>query len=321
MAKIHRFIPFGFWPSNWGLVGKRRQLAEAEYFYDGEDLERALLPINFAPDSDEFKLAEIKINRTFNKVSEYEYEQGLVSFDPNLDTKSKLIGLAKVENRFGKISSEDLEYRLLELSYDSHEHIEFKRSKLGLDQRYRKLTDEEYDLSLLNLNHPNSDTEEAKKAILQHNLKFAKITDQEYDHGILSLRFTDYESVEFKVAELELEFKHGNITQNEWERETAELLGEPWFNIIGAENRRQGDRTSLAIEMDWNSHFPRFLETQGWSGTSDDEIVDRWFEEAMRQMVAPELSEDQIDAMEDEDYLPPRGSKRNRRDGGITEYS
>ena len=33
-------------PASWGLKGKTRAIAEAEYYYEGEELEKALAEIN-----------------------------------------------------------------------------------------------------------------------------------------------------------------------------------------------------------------------------------------------------------------------------------
>ena len=38
MGKRFRIIPFGLWPANWGLEGKRREEAKLEYYWEGEDL-------------------------------------------------------------------------------------------------------------------------------------------------------------------------------------------------------------------------------------------------------------------------------------------
>ena len=45
MAKKTK-LPFSMMPASWGLKGKSRAVAEAEYYYDGEDLEKALAEIN-----------------------------------------------------------------------------------------------------------------------------------------------------------------------------------------------------------------------------------------------------------------------------------
>ena len=41
MAKKTK-LPFSMMPASWGLSGKTRAVAEAEYYYDGEELEEVL---------------------------------------------------------------------------------------------------------------------------------------------------------------------------------------------------------------------------------------------------------------------------------------
>ena len=46
MTKIRKIIPFSCLPASWGLQGKSRQIAEAEYLLTGYELEEKLLYIN-----------------------------------------------------------------------------------------------------------------------------------------------------------------------------------------------------------------------------------------------------------------------------------
>ena len=60
MAKKSK-LPFSMMPASWGLKGKSRAIAEAEYYYDGEELEKALAAID-AETEDEKTVAEIEID-------------------------------------------------------------------------------------------------------------------------------------------------------------------------------------------------------------------------------------------------------------------
>lgn len=50
---IKRTIKFGWLPGHWGLTGKLREIAEAEYTLIGEDLEKRKIEINIAEHSEE----------------------------------------------------------------------------------------------------------------------------------------------------------------------------------------------------------------------------------------------------------------------------
>ena len=71
MSKIKRFLPFGILPGSWGLKGKTRKMAEAEYYYDGYDLE--IVTAGIENDSvDDQKIAKSEIDLKYNKKSSYE---------------------------------------------------------------------------------------------------------------------------------------------------------------------------------------------------------------------------------------------------------
>ena len=60
-------IPFSMLPASWGLKGKSRAIAEAEYYYDGEDLEKALALIEVDNEVDG-KVAELEIDLKNEKI-------------------------------------------------------------------------------------------------------------------------------------------------------------------------------------------------------------------------------------------------------------
>jgi hypothetical protein len=78
MAKRKRFIPFGLWPANWGLEGKRKQIALAEYHLDGEDLDRELLAIDHEgkdADDKDFLLGVARLDLKHGKITEREFRK------------------------------------------------------------------------------------------------------------------------------------------------------------------------------------------------------------------------------------------------------
>ena len=250
MAKINRIIPFSWWPANWGLSGTRRAEAEAEYYWDGEDLAYKRLDIKHEnQDSKEYRTDKLKLDYRYHKVGEFDYGLGLIENDVKLTEVERERQVAKYLHKFGRLSAEELEYKLFELSYEIKETESYHREKLKLDVR------------------------------------FGKKTEEQAEHELLDMKWENKTSIDYKIAQLGLELKYGNITENQHDKEVATLLREPWFNLIGADHTIKGDNTQLAIELDWNDYFIQFLESKGCTGVSPDDIVDRWFEEAMRQML------------------------------------
>lgn len=64
-------LPFGWLPGTWGLKGKTREIAKAEYELEGYELDRKLAELN---NDDPVKRAiEItKIDAKHNKISQYD---------------------------------------------------------------------------------------------------------------------------------------------------------------------------------------------------------------------------------------------------------
>ena len=85
MAKKKRLIPFKFLPASWGLSGKTKEVAQAEYELTGYDLDVALAEINHEKDSLEYKLAKAEIDNRygkFNSVNEYEKHVATLKNEP-----------------------------------------------------------------------------------------------------------------------------------------------------------------------------------------------------------------------------------------------
>ena len=87
---------------------------------------------------------------------------------------------------------------------------------------------------------------------------------------------------ELELAQAEYELsgsdKQDKIVEinNKFDKEEATEKKEPWVNVIkmgiDPENVVQG-----YFELDWNTHFVTNLKEHGFSGNSDEEIVDHWF--------------------------------------------
>jgi hypothetical protein len=178
MSKKKRIVPFSWWPANWGLEGERKELAEAEYYFEGEALERK----------------KIKIRKPEGR-------------DRDLD-------LLVLDEQYERISPEDALYRKLELGHEDHDSSEYQQSRLELD------------------------------------------------------------------------ISTGRKTRDEAHKAIADLRKEPWFAILRGEHKSNGDGSQLTFELDWNDHFVEGLVQNGWSGRTDDEIVDAWFSSTCRELMA-----------------------------------
>lgn len=93
-------------------------------------------------------------------------------------------------------------------------------------------------------------------------------------------------------------------------KELANQKKEPWVTVVethvGKENVRNG-----FFELDWNEYFVVQLRGSGYTGATDEEVVDQWFVELCRNLGG----EEGID-------MSKRGAgyvNRALRDDGMTE--
>lgn len=73
MAKKTK-LPFSMMPASWGLKGKTRAIAEAEYYYEGEELEEVLAELGADSDIDK-KVAKLDVKLKNKKIGQSEYDK------------------------------------------------------------------------------------------------------------------------------------------------------------------------------------------------------------------------------------------------------
>lgn len=96
-------LPFGILPGHWGLAGKTREIAKAEYELKGYELKLRLLEIKKDEMSlDKFELDKIELDFNHDKISEKEYHRKLA--ETIKDDKQKELALLELDYREGKFS-------------------------------------------------------------------------------------------------------------------------------------------------------------------------------------------------------------------------
>jgi hypothetical protein len=95
-------------------------------------------------------------------------------------------------------------------------------------------------------------------------------------------------------------------------KEIATENKEPWVAVLDTHINKDNIRNGF-FELDWNEYFVLQLRSNGYTGETDEAIVDAWFSELCRNVGA----EEEID-------MSRRGSgyvSRALRDDGRTEIS
>jgi hypothetical protein len=103
-------LPFGFWPGHWGLKGKTREIAKAEYESSTPyELDVRLLEINHGDDSAAMARGKLDLDLKHGYLTDYEYRQKLADIENNHD--DTLADIAKLDI--------DLEHKkITQLEYD-----------------------------------------------------------------------------------------------------------------------------------------------------------------------------------------------------------
>jgi hypothetical protein len=72
-------------------------------------------------------------------------------------------------------------------------------------------------------------------------------------------------------------------------KERATKKGEPWVAVLDTKVNKDNVRNGF-FELDWNEHFITELKKSGYGfdGDPEEEIVDRWFRDLARNMLAEE---------------------------------
>lgn len=72
--KKKKLIPFSWLPASWGLAGKTRAMAEAEYYYEGDELEEKIVEIN-ADTTEEAEIAKLELKLKREEISQSAFDK------------------------------------------------------------------------------------------------------------------------------------------------------------------------------------------------------------------------------------------------------
>jgi hypothetical protein len=93
-------------PGSWGLKGKTREIAQAEYELSGMELEEKLLEINHAEDQEVLRLLKLALYRKHSKIDQYEYDQQKAKIQAGGQEQAEKIALLDVDLAHKKIDQQ-----------------------------------------------------------------------------------------------------------------------------------------------------------------------------------------------------------------------
>lgn len=89
---------------------------------------------------------------------------------------------------------------------------------------------------------------------------------------------------EESVEQVELTTEEARRAALDAEKEEATKKGEPWVAVLDTQVNPDNIRNGF-FELDWNNEFIEQLLDAGYSGETNEEIVDQWFRTIVSQML------------------------------------
>ena len=186
----------------------------------------------------------------------------------------------------------------------------------GLKGKTRQIAEAEYYLSgyelairLAEINCDDVQALELRKLEIDH--KFAKIDAYDYAVKCAELQLS---GTELELCKLEIDLEHHRISQAKHDRSVADLRGEPYVNMPDI-RWDPNDPSRSYFELDYNEHFVLFLRDNRYTGTTSEEVVEKWLNDVCRSVA----QEGFIDDTKIVTTPPVPTKKRNKK--SRTEYS
>jgi hypothetical protein len=76
-------------------------------------------------------------------------------------------------------------------------------------------------------------------------------------------------------------------------KEAANAKKEPWVTVLQTHVNPESPKNGF-FELDWNEYFVLMLRNNGYTGVTEEEIVDQWFSDLCREVG----SEDNVPGMD-----------------------
>ena len=104
-------------------------------------------------------------------------------------------------------------------------------------------------------------------------------------------------------------------------KEQATKDKEPWFTIVDVEIDKDNPRNG-AFELDWNEYFVEMLRKHGLTGQTNEEIIDRWFQDLCKQIALESYDEEVFEAHEEnkESTAQEKEKQKELLEDGKREY-
>lgn len=121
-----------------------------------------------------------------------------------------------------------------------------------------------------------------------------------------------------ELAVAEVEYKQGKLGRTEYDKKVAEIKKEPYVNVLKLDVNPENAKAGY-MELDWNDHFVKFLHENGYTGQSDEAVVNKWFNDVCRTVLVQEIADQDYGLQEETERTDV--IKREHRQTGKDETS
>jgi hypothetical protein len=104
-------------PASWGLKGKSRDIAEAEYYYEGEGLARKLAEIE-AINEDDLKQQLLEIDLEYKHIDRRKYDTETAKL--NLEGDELALEMARINHEAGDLSDAEYDKEVKTINKESY---------------------------------------------------------------------------------------------------------------------------------------------------------------------------------------------------------
>ena len=113
-------IPFKFLPGSWGLKGKTRDYAEAEYYLTGEELQRKIAEIK-STSADDLILRNLEIDLEFKHIMQMEYDTQYAEL--TLEDEELALELARINHENGTLTDREYEKEVKTINKEPYVNV------------------------------------------------------------------------------------------------------------------------------------------------------------------------------------------------------
>ena len=193
----------------------------------------------------------------------------------------------KISHKYGHLTDYQLEIELNNIK--KQDSLSHRLNELNISLKYNEIDEYSYEIEK-NLLEYKDDDDKFSMNLLDINHKHGKIDDYEYE--IEKNKLVNKNSLEeLEIEEVKINYKFHKIEKTVYDKKMADYNGEPYINIPNFSWDPSDPKMSF-FELDYNDYFISYLKTNGYSGYSDEHIVEKWLNDVCRSVASDFLQED-----------------------------